>query len=133
MTRTDRQRLKLVNCSPQQAAKTSGLRYVTDAIRGITRRGKVKKFRYYGLGGERLRNPGELRRIASMAIPPAWQHVWISPFPDSHLQATGRDARNRKQYRYHPRWRTLRDQTKYDRMILVGAILPKLRALSLKT
>jgi DNA topoisomerase-1 len=63
-----------------------------------------------------------------MAIPPAWQHVWISPFPDSHLQATGRDARNRKQYRYHPRWRNLRDQTKYGRMILVGAILPKLRA-----
>ena len=63
-----------------------------------------------------------------MAIPPAWQHVWISPFPDSHLQATGRDARNRKQYRYHSRWRDLRDQTKYDRMILVGGILPKLRA-----
>lgn len=128
MTRKDRQRLKLVNSSPKQAAKTSGLRYVTDAIRGITRRGKAKKFRYYGVGGKRLRRPGELRRITSMAIPPAWQHVWISPFPDSHLQATGRDARNRKQYRYHSRWRNLRDQTKYDRMILVGGILPKLRA-----
>ena len=63
MTRKDCQRLKLVNSSPKQAAKTSGLRYVTDAIRGITRRGKAKKFRYYGLGGERLRSPGELRRI----------------------------------------------------------------------
>ena len=126
--RKDRQRLRLVNSSPQQAAKTSGLRYVTDDIPGIARRGKAKKFCYYGPGGERLRSPAELRRITSMAVPPAWQHVWISPFPDSHLQATGRDARNRKQYRYHARWRNLRDQTKYDRMILVGAILPKLRA-----
>ena len=128
MTRKHRQRLKLVNSSPKQAAKTSGLRYVIDSVPGITRRGKAKIFHYYGLAGQRLRSPAELRRITSMAIPPAWKDVWISPFSDSHLQATGRDARGRKQYRYHSRWRNLRDQTKYDRMILVGAVLPKLRA-----
>ncbi len=63
----------------------------------------------------------------SLVIPPAWQNVWISPFPNSHLQATGRDARGRKQYRYHARWRSLRDQTKYDRLTVFGSILPKLR------
>jgi len=68
-----------------------------------------------------------LRRIQGLAIPPAWTDVWICPRPDGHLQATGRDARGRKQYRYHPRWRAVRDTTKYDRMIAFGEALPQLR------
>ena len=118
----------LMDRSPNHAAKTSGLRYVTDSIRGITRRRTAKDFCYYNPTGRRLRELSELRRIKSLVIPPAWRDVWISPFSNSHLQATGRDARGRKQYRYHSRWREIRDQTKYGRMIHVGRILPMLRA-----
>jgi DNA topoisomerase-1 len=113
---------------PVQSAKSSGLRYVTDRIPGISRRRAGKTFRYYDAKGKPLRNPDELRRIQALAVPPAWEDVWISPFASSHLQATGRDARGRKQYRYHARWREARDETKYDRMMLVGEALPKLRA-----
>jgi DNA topoisomerase-1 len=75
-----------------------------------------------------VRSPQVLARIASLAIPPAWQHVWICPSPNGHLQATGIDSRGRKQYRYHPRWREFRDRTKYDRMIAFGRALPRIRA-----
>jgi DNA topoisomerase-1 len=118
----------IVDQSPNHAAKTSGLRYVTDSIRGITRRRTAKEFCYYSQTGRRLRDLSELRRIKSLVIPPAWQTVWISPFPHSHLQATGRDSRGRKQYRYHSHWREIRDQTKYGRMTAVGRVLPMLRA-----
>lgn len=128
MTRKELHQLTVMNRAPNQAAKTFGLRYITDSVRGIRRLGVAKNFRYYGPTGSRLRDPSQLRRINSLVIPPAWSDVWISPFPNSHLQATGRDARSRKQYRYHPHWRALRDQTKYSRMLLVGGILPKLRA-----
>src|SRR5207247_11340785 len=69
----------------------------------------------------------ELRRIRSLAIPPAWTDVWICPRPNGHIQATGRDSRGRKQYRYHPRWREVRDETKYDRMIAFAEALPRIR------
>ena len=111
-----------------KSGKVSGLRYMSDHNPGISRRRGRKGFRYYDVEGKPLQNADELRRIKALAIPPAWENVWISPCSDSHLQATGRDARGRKQYRYHGRWRQLRDETKYDRLILVGRTLPKLRA-----
>ena len=75
-----------------------------------------------------IRNAPELKRIASLAVPPAWTDVWICPDPRGHLQATGRDARGRKQYRYHPEWRQTRDETKYERLPAFAAALPKIRA-----
>lgn len=113
---------------PVESAKASGLRYVTDTTPGITRKSSGKAFRYFDPQGKVLRNPEILGRIKSLAIPPAWTNVWICPSANGHLQATGRDAKGRKQHRYHPRWREVRDQTKYDRMIAFGQILPKIRA-----
>ena len=84
-------------------------------------------FCYRGIDGRPIRDPAVVRRIKALAIPPAWTDVWICPRPDGHMQATGRDARGRKQYRYHPRWRAVRDTTKYDRMIAFGEALPQLR------
>lgn len=127
MTRSLPEPLKIVTASPVRSAKLSGLRYVTDRIQGITRRRTGKNFYFYGPRGQQICNLAELRRIKSLAVPPAWTDVWISPFSDSHLQATGRDARGRKQFRYHPTWREVRDQNKYDRLRLFGQILPKLR------
>ena len=118
--------LKLTD--PVESAKASGLRYVTDATPGITRKSSGKVFRYFDADGNPAQNPEILRRIKSLAIPPAWTNVWICPSANGHLQATGRDAKGRKQHRYHPRWREVRDQTKYDRMIAFGHVLPQIRA-----
>jgi DNA topoisomerase-1 len=115
------------NGEATKLAKASHLRYVADDLPGITRRRNRKGFLYFDPHGRRLRQAENLRRIKSLAIPPAWEHVWISPWADSHLQATGRDARGRKQHRYHPRWREVRDQTKFDRMSAFGRVLPALR------
>src|SRR5262245_37806841 len=112
---------------PVATAHSAGLRYVIDDRPGITRRGAGKGFAYYAPGGELIRDRKELRRIAAIAIPPAWTDVWIGPNPNGHILATGRDARGRKQYRYHPEWRAIRDATKYDRMLPFGSTLPELR------
>src|SRR5919198_3719255 len=112
---------------PVEAARAAGLRYVTDAVPGIRRKRAGKRFSYLGLDGKPLRDPDQLRRIKSLVIPPAWTEVWVCPSPRGHLQATGRDARGRKQYRYHPRWREARDETKYERMIAFGEALPRIR------
>jgi len=85
-------------------------------------------FKYIGPDGKVIRNAAELKRIRALAVPPAWKDVWICPDPRGHLQATGRDARGRKQYRYHPHWRVCRDETKYDRLPAFAAALPKIRA-----
>lgn len=122
------QRSKVVKVAPIRAVKSRGLRYVMDNIKGITRRKHGKSFWFYTSRGAPIRNPAELRRIKALAIPPAWKEVWISPFSNSHLQATGRDARGRKQYRYHRTWREWRDQTKYDHLTEFGRGLPKLRS-----
>jgi DNA topoisomerase-1 len=113
---------------PVESAKASGLSYVTDTTPGITRKSSGKKFRYFDPRGKPVRNPDVLSRIKSLAVPPAWTNVWICPSANGHLQATGRDAKGRKQHRYHARWRQVRDQTKYDRMIAFGHVLPKIRA-----
>ena len=120
-------RSKVVKVAPIRAVKSRGLRYVMDNIKGISRRKHGKNFLFYSSRGVPIRNPAELHRIKALAIPPAWNDVWISPFPNSHLQATGRDARGRKQYRYHHSWREWRDQTKYDHLMEFGRVLPKLR------
>src|SRR6476659_3958710 len=129
---TMHQRSNLVKVAPIRAVKSRGLRYVMDNIKGITRRRHGKNFLFYSPRGVLIQNPAELRRIRALAVPPAWKDVWISPFSNSHLQATGRDARGRKQYRYHHSWREWRDQTKYDRLMNFGRVLPKLRRRLLK-
>ena len=112
---------------PVESAKAAGLRYVTDAKPGIRRQRRGKGFRYLSPDGSVVHDEDTLRRIRSLVIPPAWRGVWISPIANGHLQATGRDARGRKQSRYHPRWREVRDETKYERMTLFATTLPKIR------
>jgi len=129
MTRTLPEHFENLDSSLVRAAEVSQLRYTSDKVPGIRRSGSsTKRFVYYDARGRRIRSRIILRRIQSLAVPPAWTQVWISPFPDSHLQAVGRDARGRKQFRYHARWREMREQTKYDRLTTVGAVLPRLRA-----
>ena len=112
---------------PVESAKAVGLRYVSVEMPGIRRLKAGKAFRYEGPNGERV-TKDDLRRIKSLVLPPAWTEVWICPIPNGHLQATGHDVKGRKQYRYHPRWREIRDETKYNRMIEFGRVLPKIRA-----
>jgi len=112
---------------PIVSAKTAGLRYVSDARPGIRRERRGKGFRYIGPDGLPVRDEATLCRIRSLVIPPAWQQVWICPIPNGHLQATGRDAKGRKQSRYHPRWREVRDETKYGRMTAFAQVLPAIR------
>jgi len=109
-------------------ASDAGLRYVTDDRPGIRRQMGALGFRYKRPDGRPVRSPADLKRIRALAIPPAWKDVWICPDPKGHVQATGRDARGRKQYRYHPHWRAHRDGNKFDRLEEFAAILPKLRA-----
>jgi len=117
----------LPNTDPPAAAKAAGLRYVHDDRPGITRAPAAEGFRYLDAKGEPVDDEATLGRIKSLAIPPAWTEVWICPQANGHLQATGRDARGRKQYRYHPKWREVRDEVKYERMINFGKALPKIR------
>jgi DNA topoisomerase I len=112
---------------PIESAKAAGLRYVTDDEPGIRRRKSGKGFTYVDPQGKTVKDPKEIERIRKLAIPPAWTDVWICPRTNGHLQATGRDARGRKQYRYHPDWREVRDGTKFGRMIAFGEALPKIR------
>lgn len=115
------------NSEPTAAAKAAGLRYVTDNLRGIAREAKGDGFRYVDKDGEPVDDEATLARIKSLVIPPAWTDVWICPIANGHLQATGRDARGRKQYRYHPKWRSVRDEVKYERMLNFGKALPQIR------
>jgi DNA topoisomerase I len=113
---------------PPAAARAAGLRYVHDDRPGIRREPAPDgAFRYVDAKGEPVEDEATLARIKSLAIPPAWTDVWICPQANGHLQATGRDARGRKQYRYHPTWREVRDEVKYERMISFGKALPAIR------
>jgi DNA topoisomerase I len=112
---------------PAESAKAAGLRYVSDAQPGIHRKRQGTGFRYVDAGGKPVRDKENLARIQSLVIPPAWKDVWICANPKGHLQVTGRDARGRKQSRYHPRWREVRDETKYERMTIFAAALPTIR------
>jgi DNA topoisomerase I len=104
-----------------------GLRYVSDARPGYTRRRTGTSFSYWDADGNRITNKDIIRRIKSIGIPPAYENVWICPAANGHIQATGYDARGRKQYRYHPKWRELRDQDKYGHILQFAAALPQLR------
>ena len=112
---------------PEGSAKAAGLRYVNDAAPGIARQRAGTGFRYLRPDGRAVRDAETLARIRKLAIPPAWEKVWICTRDDGHLQATGRDARGRKQYRYHVRWREVRDETKYGRMLAFSKALPRIR------
>jgi DNA topoisomerase-1 len=112
---------------PPEVAKEAGLRYVSDLTPGIRRMRKGKKFGYIDPSGKTITDEKILKRIRSLVIPPAWKDVWICPSLNGHIQATGRDDRNRKQYRYHAKWRAIRDETKYDKISLFGLVLPCIR------
>jgi DNA topoisomerase-1 len=111
-----------------EAAAAAGLRYVSDARPGITRRRAGRAFSYRDAKGALIRDRRTLARLRALAIPPAWREVWICPDPRGHLQATGRDARGRKQYRYHRDWRAIRDEHKFDRILVFARALPRIRA-----
>jgi DNA topoisomerase I len=118
----------LPSLPPVESAKAAGLRYVDDRrMAGIRRIGSKTRVRYVAPNGRTIGDAAELQRIKSLVIPPAWTDVWICPDPRGHLQATGRDARGRKQYRYHPRWREVRDEVKYGKMIAFAQALPRIR------
>jgi DNA topoisomerase-1 len=112
---------------PVESAKAAGLRYVSDESPGIRRKRSGKGFTYLDTQGRTIRDQTTLDRIRALAIPPAWEDVWICPSPQGHIQATARDAKGRKQYRYHTRWREVRDETKYSRMLEFAHALPKIR------
>jgi DNA topoisomerase-1 len=109
------------------AAEGAGLRYVSDDRPGYTRKSKGDDFEWLDTEGKTIRDEQRLLRLKRLAIPPAWTEVWVCPVPNGHIQATGRDARGRKQYLYHERWREVRDENKYDRIISFGKALPKIR------
>ena len=109
--------------------KAAGLRFVTDSRPGIRREGSTERgFHYIAADGSPITDEETLARIQALGIPPAYVDVWVSPFANGYLQATGHDAKGRKQYRYHPHWREVRDESKYERMIAFGDALPKIRA-----
>jgi DNA topoisomerase I len=112
---------------PRDAAESAGLRYVSDERPGIRRKKVGTGFSYVRADGSRLMERGALKRIKALAIPPAWTDVWICPFPDGHIQATGRDAKGRKQYRYHARFREVRESTKYEHVVAFADALPSIR------
>ena len=120
------QDIKIVT-DPAEAAEEAGLRYVNDNQPGYTRKASGDDFEYFDTEGKPIRDDQRLLRIKRLAIPPAWTDVWICPSPNGHIQAIGRDARGRKQYLYHDRWREVRDENKYDRIVIFAEALPKIR------
>jgi DNA topoisomerase I len=126
-TRQDAKANRGVSTHPVASAASAGLRYVSDQGPGIRRHKGPGGFKYIGPDGKVVRSAAELARIRALAVPPAWTDVWICTHPRGHLQATGRDAKQRKQYRYHTDWRASRDETKFDRMQAFGAALPNIR------
>ena len=113
--------------SSRLAAREAGLRYATDEVPGFSRRRRGKGFSYLDRDGKVIRDPEVVARIRSIVIPPAWTDVWICPWPNGHVQATGRDARGRKQHRYHPDFRAARDEAKFGRLVEFATALPRIR------
>src|SRR5215475_711335 len=116
-----------VSANSVEAVEEAGLRCVNDERPGYTRTAKGKDCEYLDTEGKPIRDEQRLLRIKRLAIPPAWTGVWICPSPNGHIQATGRDARGRKQYRYHERWREVRDENKFDRLAQFAKALPGIR------
>ncbi|MGB3613191.1 MAG: hypothetical protein WBA10_05300 [Elainellaceae cyanobacterium] len=117
-----------VETPPSSIARNIGLRYVTDQQPGIRRQKVGRGFSFFDVDGNRIQDKAKRDRLKQLPIPPSWRDVWICPHENGHLLATGRDARNRKQYRYHPEWRKLRNQVKFERLVAFGQILSKIRA-----
>jgi DNA topoisomerase-1 len=113
--------------SAKRAASAAGLHYASDARPGVRRRRRNGHFVYVDPRGAIIRDRAAIKRYNALAVPPAYREVWISPDPRAHIQATGRDARGRKQYRYHPRWQALQEAAKYERMRAFGRALPRIR------
>jgi len=113
---------------PHVTAEVAGLQYVSDDEPGFSRRKEGKSFAYFDWNGRKIIDKAHIERINALAIPPAYKNVWICPDPNGHIQATGLDERGRKQYRYHPKWREARDETKFARTIAFAAALPTIRA-----
>jgi len=113
--------------SPEEAAQAAGLRYITEELPGITRIRRGRGFSYHTASEALIKSDREKERIRSLAIPPAWTEVWISPHADGHIQATGRDAEGRKQYRYHPLWMEARSHEKFQGMVAFGKVIPRIR------
>ncbi|HKQ23995.1 MAG TPA: DNA topoisomerase IB [Burkholderiales bacterium] len=111
----------------RKAATRAGLSYVTDGLTGITRRRAGRGWIFFAPDGTRISDPAQRKRITSLVIPPAWTDVWICPDPNGHIQATARDARGRKQYRYHPSYREARDKSKFRRILEFSEVLPDIR------
>lgn len=122
------QKLEKIGSDPKIAAKSVGLRYAVNAGSGIFRKGTKDRFYYIDDNGRKIRDKDTLDRIKKLVIPPAWQNVWISPYENGHLQVTGLDAKGRKQYRYHPNWNKIRNQSKFYRLRRFAHALPKIRA-----
>lgn len=120
-------KLRATHLEPDAAARLAGLRHVADDAPGIRRKRSGKGFRYFDPNGKAIRSPQVLQRLRMLAIPPAWECVWICPVEHGHIQATGRDARGRKQYIYHPDWIRVRDANKFARMQAFGRALPRIR------
>jgi DNA topoisomerase I len=120
-------RTVLIAPDEKKSAEIAGLRYAIPKGAGIRRRRAGRGFVYLDASGQPVRDRAVLERIRSLVIPPAWSSAWISPDPNSHIQAVGRDARGRKQYRYHPAYRRVRDLVKFDRMRAFGKVLPRIR------
>jgi DNA topoisomerase-1 len=116
-----------------EAARSAGLSYTSDQSPGYRRKRRGQRFNYISKDGRLLQNQAEIRRIKALVIPPAWEEVWICQNPNGHLQATGRDARGRKQYRYHARWRAVRDEAKYASLSAFAEKLPLIRKQVRKT
>ncbi len=114
-----------VTDDPKQSAIAAGLRYMSDDSPGISRKSRGSEFKFYDSEGRVIKKTEELQRIRSLSIPPAWKNVWICARANGHLQATGIDARGRKQYKYHPDWREVRDAAKYERVMSFARTLPK--------
>jgi len=112
---------------PKDAAESVGLKYVSDSRAGVRRKKVGTGFAYTRADGSKLLEKDILKRIKALAVPPAWTDVWICPFSDGHIQATGRDAKGRKQYRYHARFREVRESTKYEHVVAFAAALPGIR------
>lgn len=115
------------NVDPKQVSLRAGLTYVSDTAPGIRRVHRSGGFAFVSPKGRLIRDPQVLRRVRNLVIPPAWRDVWICPTDTGHIQAVGRDARGRKQYRYHPRWQQVRQETKFHRMLTFGRLLPRIR------
>src|ERR1700736_122861 len=130
--RLSKEKSKIANLKgvtdPAQAAADAGLRYVSDDQPGYRRKRDGDDFDYFDMEGKSIRDEQRLLRIKRLAIPPAWTDVWICPSASGHIQATGRDARRRKQYRYHERWREIRDENKFGRLAAFAQALPKIRS-----